>query len=40
MLKPGSEEVRKLFRQENEIVMLNHGSYGLSPDPVLNKRIE
>jgi len=40
MLIPGTEEVRELFQQREGVAMLNHGAFGLSPHPVLERRIE
>ncbi|XP_002122357.2 uncharacterized protein LOC100183535 isoform X1 [Ciona intestinalis] len=36
----GSQEMRATFRLSDAYVMLNHGAYGLSPQPVVEKRIQ
>jgi len=39
-MKPGGSEIRKLFHQTDEVAMLNHGAYGLSPSTIIKKRLE
>uniref|UniRef100_H2YXV6 Aminotransferase class V domain-containing protein n=1 Tax=Ciona savignyi TaxID=51511 RepID=H2YXV6_CIOSA len=36
----GSLEMRDVFRQSSRYVMVNHGAYGLSPQPVMEKKFE